>query len=138
MHPGVERGHEDESRWAVGVTLNVTTRHDLRSPAGPGTDRRLWHWIEYVVSRPETREAYYRDQYELSAGVIRCIGSERQRYLENSDGLPEWDINHITGVQRLQVLSPCYGLKGDDSPSSRHAWATNLPSASFVRGVPSA
>jgi hypothetical protein len=214
MHSVVARGHEDENRWAVGVTLNIPKRHALRvattaadpslirellalrdagriemvlpfrhrpmkairtghpkswtdhwlfvlgtqvdpdelwisiaktvramaiavgrellraevlrpqpglqmyfaPPAHPGSEPRLWHWIEYVVSRPETREAYYREQYEFSAGVIRrfyeagvvgrCIGFERERYLENNDGLPEWDVIHFTGVQRFAGIAP--------------------------------
>jgi hypothetical protein len=92
---------------------------DMYYPRIGGLQREpRWHWIEYVVSRPETREEYYRDQYLFSGPVIRrfyeanavgrCIGFERVRSLLESDGaLPEWDVIHITGftpVRLVQIL----------------------------------
>ena len=79
-----------------------------------------YHWIEYVVSWPETRNEYYRDQYLFSGPVIRhfyeanavsrCIGFERVRFLKNNGILPEWDVIHITGFKpvnadRVEVMA---------------------------------
>lgn len=72
-----------------------------------------WHWIEYVVSRPETRDEYYQDQYDFSGPAIRhfydvgairrFIGFERVRHLANEGSLPEWDVVHIIGLSPLRL-----------------------------------
>lgn len=74
-------------------------------------ESHLWHWIQYAVSRPEAREAYYQDQYRFSAPAIRrfydaaavgrVIGFEVARVLENCGALPEWDVIHITGAMHF-------------------------------------
>jgi hypothetical protein len=79
-----------------------------------------WHWIEYVVSRPETRDEYYRDQYLFSGPVIRhfyeanavgrCIGFERMRFLKNDGTLPEWDVVHITGFTPVRLAQVIWDL----------------------------
>ena len=79
-----------------------------------------WHWIEYVVSRPETRGEYYRDQYTFSGPVIRrfyeanavsrCIGFESLRFLENDGILPEWDVVHITGFTPVRIVQIVWDL----------------------------
>ena len=79
-----------------------------------------WHWIEYVVSRPETRDEYYRDQYLFSGPVIRhfweagpvrrAIGFERTRYLANNDHIPEWDVVHITGFTPARLGQIAWNL----------------------------
>lgn len=91
---------------------------DMYYPRIDGIAREpTWHWIEYVVSRPASRDVYYRDQYTFSGPAIRrfyeagavgrCIGFERVRLLENNGALPEWDVVHITGftpVRLVQIL----------------------------------
>lgn len=74
-------------------------------------ESRLWHWIEYAVSRPDAREAYLKDQYGFSAPAIRrfyeagavgrVIGFEVARVLENRSALPAWDVIHITGAMHF-------------------------------------
>ena len=78
-------------------------------------ESHLWHWIEYAVSRPEAREAYYQDQYRFSAPAIRrfydaaavgrVIGFEVARVLENRRALPEWDVIHITGAMHFLKIA---------------------------------
>jgi hypothetical protein len=78
------------------------------------------HWIEYVVSRFETREEYCRDQYLFSGPVIRhfyetnavgrCIGFERVRFLKNDGTLPEWDVIHITGFALVRLVQIAWNL----------------------------
>lgn len=78
-------------------------------------ESRLWHWIEYAVSRPDAREAYYLDQYRFSAPSIqrfyeagavgRVIGFEVARVLENRGALPEWDVIHITGAMHFLKIA---------------------------------
>lgn len=73
------------------------------------------HWIEYAVSRPEAREAYYQNQYRFSAPAIRrfyeaaavgrVIGFEVARVLENRRALPEWDVIHITGPMHFLKIA---------------------------------
>ncbi len=74
-------------------------------------ESRLWHWIEYAVSKPGARQAYYRDQYEFSAPSIRrfyeagavgrVIGFEVARVLQGRGALPAWDVIHITGATQF-------------------------------------
>lgn len=69
---------------------------------------RLWQFIEYVISKPEARQAYYEDNYRFSApamrrmyeadAVGRFIGFEVTRVLESRGAPPSWDMIHIVGV----------------------------------------
>lgn len=80
---------------------------DMWYPRGGVRREPRWHWIEYAASRPDARNDYYRDQYVFSAPVIgrfyetgaisRIIGFERQQLLRTEEGMPEWDVVHITG-----------------------------------------
>ncbi|WP_133259124.1 hypothetical protein [Mycolicibacterium sp. GF69] len=83
---------------------------DMYYPRGGGAKSSpVWHIMEYVVSRFETRAEYYREQYEFSRPVIthfwkndsveRMIGFERERLLQDDGFLPGWDIIHITGFK---------------------------------------
>jgi hypothetical protein len=94
---------------------------DMYYPRIDGIAREpTWHWIEYVVSRPESRDAYYRDQYTFSGPVIRrfyeanavrrCIGFECVRLLENNGALPEWDVVHITGFTPMRLVQIMWDL----------------------------
>lgn len=75
--------------------------------SGGAAQQPKWHWIEYVVSRPESRDVYYQDQYTFSGPVIRTfyeadavrrfIGFERVLLLAENGTLPDWDVVHITG-----------------------------------------
>lgn len=79
-----------------------------------------WHWIEYVVSKAESRDVYYQDQYKFSGRVIRhfyesdavrrSIGFERVRFLENNGDLPEWDVIHITGFAPVRLVQVMWHL----------------------------
>jgi hypothetical protein len=78
-------------------------------------ESRLWHWIEYAVSRPDARQAYYQDQYKFSAPSIRrfyeagavgrVIGFEVARVMENRGALPAWDVIHITGAMHFLKIA---------------------------------
>lgn len=83
---------------------------DMYYPRIGGVKREpVWHVMEYVVSKPETREEYYQDQYTFSAPVMRhfweenvverMIGFESERFLEDKGGLPKWDVIHIIGFK---------------------------------------
>ena len=94
---------------------------DMYYPRMGGLQREpKWHWIEYVVSRPETRDEYYRDQYLFSGPVIRrfweasavsrCIGFESVCFLETNGALPEWDVVHITGFAPVRLVQVMWDL----------------------------
>jgi hypothetical protein len=78
-------------------------------------ESRLWHWIEYAVSRPDARQAYYQDQYRFSAPSIRrfyetgavgrVIGFEVARVLESRGARPAWDVIHITGAMSFLKIA---------------------------------
>ncbi|MEM9513970.1 MAG: hypothetical protein AAGA42_03850 [Actinomycetota bacterium] len=78
--------------------------------------------IEYVTSRPETRDDYYTTQYEFSGPAMRrlhdadrvgrFIGFEIVDTLHRVDGIPEHDVIHISGFRLTQ------GVK-----AARHFWA---------------
>ena len=82
---------------------------------GPQQESRLWHWIEYAVSRPDARQAYYQDQYKFSAPSIRrfyeagavgrVIGFEVAQVLESGGALPAWDVIHITGAMQFLKIA---------------------------------
>jgi hypothetical protein len=101
--------------------LRLQPNIDMYYPRSGGLQREpRYHWIEYVVSRPETRDEYYRDQYTFSGPVIRrfweasavsrCIGFESVRYLEISGALPEWDVVHITGFAPVRLVQVMWDL----------------------------
>lgn len=51
--------------------LRIQPGMDMYHPHGGARNEPAWHVVEYVVSEPETRSDYYRDQYEFSQRVIR-------------------------------------------------------------------
>ncbi len=82
---------------------------DLLSPGRP-----RMQWLEYVVSKPATRELYYAQQYAFSGpamkrlnasgGCERFIGFEvvERRYAERD--VAPWDVLHISGFGLWQQL----------------------------------
>ncbi len=89
----------------------------------PGLDKYYPHWgkqdpvlhtIEYVLSKPETRKDYYQDQYKFSTKVIdhfwradkvdRIIGYESTDILIDRGNLPKWDVVHIAGFRRINLI----------------------------------
>ena len=110
-----------QARFLRAEILRPQPNFDMYYPRMGGLQREpRYHWIEYVVSRPETRKEYYRDQYLFSGPVIwhfyeanavgRCIGFERMRFLKNDGTLPEWDVIHITGFRPVRFVQIVWNL----------------------------
>lgn len=90
--------------------LTMQPNLDLLAPGQP----RL-QWLEYVVSKPATRELYYAQQYTFSGPAMRRL-SERhgcQRFVgfevtERRFAVPDvaaWDVLHISGFGLWQTLA---------------------------------
>jgi hypothetical protein len=118
---GLVQGEDMQGRLLRAEILRPQPNIDMYYPriGGLRCEPRC-HWIEYVVSRPERREEYYRDQYLFSGPVIRrfydtnaigrCIGFECVRFLKNDGTLPEWDLIHITGFKPVRLVQIVWNL----------------------------
>lgn len=85
-------------------------------PAKDGLEREgaLDLTVEYVFSDPAQREAYYRDQYVFSGPAMsdlhsrdkagRFIGFEGGQRLFGAPGMPQWDVVHLVGFTRWQMI----------------------------------
>ena len=85
-------------------------------PASNGSNREsgIQNTIEYVFSDKETRQQYYEDQYLWSGPAMadlhsrdkaaRFIGFEVEKRLFNSENMPEWDLLHVVGFTRWQMI----------------------------------
>lgn len=79
-----------------------------------GSARSMLQWIEYVVSDPAHRDTYYRQQYAFSGPAMRrlherghCerfVGFEVTERRHGLDGVPAWDVLHISGFRPGQLL----------------------------------
>ncbi len=89
--------------------LTMQPNLDLLSPGRP-----RMQWLEYIVSRPATRELYYAQQYAFSGPAMKRLGArggcERfigfevvERRCAERDVAP-WDVLHISGFGLWQQL----------------------------------
>ena len=72
-------------------------------------------WLEYVVSKPATRELYYTQQYTFSGpamrrlserhGCQRFVGFEVTERRFTAPGVAAWDVLHISGFGLWQTLA---------------------------------
>ena len=93
--------------------LRLQPNIDMFYPRIRSKQKLKWHLIEYVISKPETREEYYNDQYTFSGPVInqfwkignvqRAIGFESISSLVSNGGIPEWDLIHIVGFRPMKI-----------------------------------
>jgi hypothetical protein len=100
--------------------LRIQPGMDMYYPHGGAKNGPVWHVVEYVVSKPETRSYYYSDQYRFSQPVIRhlwennaverMIGFESERLLEDNGNLPNWDVIHITGFRPSKLIRIAWNL----------------------------
>ena len=91
---------------------------------GPRGERRLFQFIEYVVSDPAYRVSYYPQQYLFSGPAMRSlhranrcgrfIGFEVVERLDGLQGTPRWDVLHVSGFSARQMLHA--------GPHFRNAW----------------
>lgn len=90
--------------------LTVQPNLDMLAPGRP----RL-QWLEYMVSKPATRDLYYAQQYTFSGPAMRRL-SERhacQRFVGfevterrfAAQGVAAWDVLHISGFGLWQTLA---------------------------------
>jgi hypothetical protein len=100
--------------------LRIQPGMDMYYPHGGAKNEPAWHVVEYVVSKPETRSDYYKDQYEFSQPVIRhfwednaverMLGFESERLFEDKGSLPQWDVIHITGFKPSRLIKIAWHL----------------------------
>jgi hypothetical protein len=100
--------------------LRIQPGMDMYYPHGGARNEPAWHVVEYVVSKPETRSDYYKDQYEFSQPVIRhfwednaverILGFESERLFEDKGSLPQWDVIHITGFKPSRLIKIAWHL----------------------------
>ena len=90
--------------------LTMQPKLDMLAPGRP----RL-QWLEYVVSKPATRELYYTQQYTFSGpamrrlserhGCQRFVGFEVTERRFAAQGVAAWDVLHISGFGLWQTLA---------------------------------
>lgn len=81
---------------------------------GKATEGKLEQSIEYVFSKPQSRAAYYRAQYEWSGPAMtdlhqrdkagRFIGFELTKRLYGAEKTPRWDLIHVFGFTPWQAI----------------------------------
>ncbi|MEM1321584.1 MAG: hypothetical protein AAGG75_15105 [Bacteroidota bacterium] len=89
---------------------------DKLYPITNGYEReaRLQNTVEYVFSNPEHRSTYYEEQYLWSGPAMadlhsrdkagRFIGFEVEQRLSGTDTMPQWDLIHVFGFTRWQMV----------------------------------
>jgi hypothetical protein len=125
---GIEEGDAhmrrlDRLRCQPGLDMFSPKRNSARQ-------RRMVQMIEYVTSDPQTRGRYYRDQYEFSGPAMRrlyddhrtgrFIGFELIEPIAAVEGMPTWDVIHVTGFTPTQAIRavPVFWRAFDDSAAA--------------------
>lgn len=131
----VERASEVVQRFEDGLSeaarvslrkvehLRLQTGLDMFYPlrGGVAAEGKMLHSMEYVRSRPEKREEYYRTQVIFSGPAVRrmhvCdqfgrfIGFEVVRVMYSAVGMPEWDVIHVSGFSPWQFIKIQFNLR---------------------------
>lgn len=89
---------------------------DMLYPIKGGVEREsnMDHMVEYVFSDPLKRQQYYEEQYIWSGPAMadlhsrdkvgRFIGFELEERLYGSESMPEWDLIHVIGFTKWQMV----------------------------------
>ncbi|MEM6430263.1 MAG: hypothetical protein AAF708_13560 [Deinococcota bacterium] len=99
-------------------------------------ERRLIQGIEYVFSKPECREEYYRDQYVWSGPVMRelhskdylsrFLGFEIHKRLDGSPLMPKWDVLHIFGATSWQWFKAIPTFRPTWNRHAKNIWGEGM------------
>ena len=112
------------------------------APNGLQREHRLVQWMEYVFSKPETREDYYNMQYVFSGPAMRrfhrndkagrFIGFETQERRHGTDSMPEWDVLHIFGFTPLQLVKVIPVFKSTWRAQAREVWGPDADAKAIM------
>ena len=112
--PALGKGMAAHLRSIDLLRLQPGLEHFYPAKDGLAREAALDLTVEYVFSDPAQREAYYRDQYVFSGPAMsdlhsrdkagRFIGFEEGERLYGAPGMPQWDVVHLVGFTRWQMI----------------------------------